>query len=71
MDLNDLEFDLKLPEILKLTKVYRLSAMPMEEGIKLLADTKTDYDRRVGPVLARKIYLMLTSLTGTEIIDEN
>ncbi|VDN91831.1 unnamed protein product [Brugia pahangi] len=48
-----------------------LRTMPMKEGIKMLADTKMDYDKRIGPVLARKIYLMLTSVNGTEIIDEN
>uniref|UniRef100_A0A915Q096 ERCC4 domain-containing protein n=1 Tax=Setaria digitata TaxID=48799 RepID=A0A915Q096_9BILA len=48
-----------------------LKAMPMKEGIKMLSDTKLDYGRRIGPVIARKIYLMLTSVSGTEIIDEN
>ncbi|EFO26771.1 hypothetical protein LOAG_01718 [Loa loa] len=48
-----------------------LKTMPMKEGMKLLADTKTEHGKRVGPVLARKIYLMLTSVNGTEIIDEN
>lgn len=45
--------------------------MPMKEGMELLADTKYDYGKRIGPALARKIYLMLTSTSGTEIIDEN
>lgn len=45
--------------------------MSMKEGMKLLADTKMDHGKRIGPVLARKIYLMLTSVNGTEIIDEN
>ncbi|CAG9530904.1 unnamed protein product [Cercopithifilaria johnstoni] len=48
-----------------------LRSMPMKEGMKLLADTKMDYGKRIGPVLARKIYLMLTSVSGAEIIDEN
>ncbi|VIO95864.1 Uncharacterized protein BM_BM9321 [Brugia malayi] len=48
-----------------------LRTMPMKEGMKMLADTKMDYGKRIGPVLARKIYLMLTSINGTEIIDEN
>uniref|UniRef100_A0AAF5Q3A8 ERCC4 domain-containing protein n=1 Tax=Wuchereria bancrofti TaxID=6293 RepID=A0AAF5Q3A8_WUCBA len=48
-----------------------LRTMPMKEGMKMLADTKMDYGKRIGPVLARKIYLMLTSVTGTEIIDES
>uniref|UniRef100_A0A8R1XTN9 ERCC4 domain-containing protein n=1 Tax=Onchocerca volvulus TaxID=6282 RepID=A0A8R1XTN9_ONCVO len=48
-----------------------LRTMSMKEGIKFLADTKMDHGRKIGPMLARKIYLMLTSINGTEIIDEN
>ncbi|KAL3997427.1 hypothetical protein ACH3XW_10870 [Acanthocheilonema viteae] len=48
-----------------------LRTIPMKEGMKLLADTKMDYGKKIGPVLARKIYLMLTSVNGSEIIDEN
>jgi hypothetical protein len=37
--------------------MFRLSEIQMESG------------RRLGPILAQKIYMMLTSLDGEEIID--
>lgn len=43
----------------------------MKDGMEMLADTKMESSKRIGPVLGRKIYLMLTSINGTEIIDES
>lgn len=45
--------------------------MTVKEGVNLIANTKTDHGRRIGPVLARKIYVMLTSVNGAETIDES
>jgi hypothetical protein len=35
----------------------------------ILSEIQMENGRRLGPVLAQKIYKMLTSLDGTEIID--
>ncbi|VDK89643.1 unnamed protein product [Litomosoides sigmodontis] len=59
----------RFPNPHALSKLLR--TMPMKEGTKLLADTKLDYGKRIGSALARKIYLILTSTSGTEIIDQN
>ncbi|VDN01731.1 unnamed protein product [Thelazia callipaeda] len=40
-------------------------------GIQLIAQKEIEHGRKIGPALARKIYLMLTSTSGTEIIDED
>ncbi|VDK44005.1 unnamed protein product [Anisakis simplex] len=53
------------PNVFDLMKQLKQSG---EDGIKLIAEIKTDAGRRIGPVLARKVFLMLTSETGEECI---
>lgn len=49
---------------------FRLNNKNYKESLSLIADLKTESGRRIGQSLARKIYLMLKSTTGTEIIEE-
>ncbi|CAD5206530.1 unnamed protein product [Bursaphelenchus okinawaensis] len=48
----------------------KLSNMPTGEGMQHLAEIQTENGRFVGPALAQKIYFMLTSKDGREILDK-
>uniref|UniRef100_A0A158R5K6 Crossover junction endonuclease MUS81 n=1 Tax=Syphacia muris TaxID=451379 RepID=A0A158R5K6_9BILA len=64
----------RFPEPFSLTsqcvKCFLLLEMGMVDSIKFLANIRTDENRCIGPVIAKKIFYLLTSQDGTEIIDE-
>lgn len=46
-----------------------LDRMTPGDGMQRIAEIECSNDRRVGPAIAQKLYLLLTSEEGTEIID--
>lgn len=46
----------------------RLLKMSAGDAIYYLADIQTESGRRIGPVIAQKLYLMLTSQAGDEVV---
>jgi hypothetical protein len=47
----------------------KLNSMPAGEAMQHLAEIECSNNRRVGPVVAQKLYMLMTSEDGTEIID--
>ncbi|VDN50878.1 unnamed protein product [Dracunculus medinensis] len=48
----------------------KLNQQNASDAIKMIENIKTDRGRKIGPMLARKIYLVLTSSDGSEIIND-
>lgn len=48
----------------------KLQEMKMCSAVNFLADIRTDEGRRIGSAIARKLFFILTSIDGTEVVDE-
>ncbi|KHJ78296.1 hypothetical protein OESDEN_22084 [Oesophagostomum dentatum] len=46
----------------------RLSEMGYKQAVKEIAEIQSDSGRRLGPVMAHRLFMMLTDVTGSEII---
>lgn len=51
------------------TLMEKLDELAPGDAMQHLADIECSNNRRVGPVIAQKLYLLMTSEEGTEIID--
>uniref|UniRef100_A0A915BPW5 Uncharacterized protein n=1 Tax=Parascaris univalens TaxID=6257 RepID=A0A915BPW5_PARUN len=59
----------RFPDVFDLAK--RLRELGEKEGTKLIAGTRTSTNRCIGPVISQKIFLLLTSDSGLEIVDDS